>query len=722
MQRRHFLQLSALGIASMSLPTISLAKDTPLDIPTHLSDNPLLDYSGLPNFADTKPAHIKPAMEFLLQVARGKIEELTSQKNISWDNFYRPLESITDKIERSWHIASHLKSVMDSEELRGAYDETNKLLTEYGTWYGMYRPLYDAFNKLKTNAEYKTYSQAQKKAIDDALLDFKLSGIELTGKKAERYKEITKQLSELRTKFSNNVLDATKGWDLVINDKDKLKGLNDDALSAAKKSAESKQVDGYRFTLDYPSYSAIATYADDRSLRETMYKAYTTRASDQGPNAGKWDNTPVIGDIIALRTEMANLLGFKTYADYALATRMAENPQQVLDFLNKIVRLSKPKAKAEMDNLATYGKKFGIDKLQSWDILYLAEKQQQELYQVDKEEVRAYFPEDKALSGMFEVANRLFGITVKERKGDFKAWHDDVRFFDVYDNSKLIAGFYLDMYARENKRGGAWMNSAVTRRKSDDGEVILPIAHIVCNFRAPVAGKPALLLHDDVTTLFHEFGHAIHHMLTTVDVAAVSGINGVAWDAVEFPSQMLENWTWDKDTLPLISGHHETGKPLPADLVDKMLAAKNYHAARWAMRQLEFGLFDFRFHHEYPNSKDKKNFLKTMRDDIKKNTSVQNEPEFTRFANTFSHIFAGGYAAGYYSYMWADVLAVDAYSRFEKEGVFNRKTGQAFVDAFLGQGGSQPPMVLFRKFMGRDPEPNAFLRSKGILSGKEFTR
>ncbi|MDO4251490.1 MAG: M3 family metallopeptidase, partial [Moraxella sp.] len=669
-----------------------------LNLPERLKNNPLLTFDALPEFASVRPEHIAPAIEFLLQYNINAVEVLTAQKQVTWSNFYAPLEEAYNMLDRAWAIATHLHSVKNSEQLRQEYTKAQKALTEYQTWYGMYQPLYDAFKKLKANKEYKAYSKAQKKAIDNALLDFQLSGVALKGEKASRYAKIVARLSELGTQFGNNVLDANMGWELVVEDRDKLAGMSEMALATAKQSAQSKGLTGYRFTLDYPSYFALVVYADDRQLRQQMFEAFRTRASDQGPTAGKWDNSAIMNEIVALRLEMAQLLGFDTYADYALARRMAESPKQVLDFLNGLLMRSQPKAKEEMAQLQEYGQSLGaIDTLQPWDVAYLSEKQKQALYNIDKEAVRVYFPEPKVLSGMFEVAKRLFGVDIKQKSG-VSVWHDDVRFFEIYKDNVHVASFYLDMYARENKRGGAWMSSTIERRCNADGTIQLPVAQLVCNFGAPVDGKPALLLHDEVETLFHEFGHGLHQMLTVVDVMAVSGINGVAWDAVEFPSQMLENWTWDKEALALISAHYETGEPLPKEMVEKMLKAKNYLAASGMVRQLEYGLFDFRLNTEYQQGDE--TIIARLRDDIKRTVAVVHDPEWTRMAHSFTHIFSGGYAAGYYSYLWADVLATDAFSRFEEEGVLNAKVGQEYLEVFLSQGGSDSPMTMFRAFMG----------------------
>lgn len=719
MKRRHFLGLSALSLGSAALPsflTSAFAAETPLSLPTQLKNNPLLQFGTMPNFADFRPTHLKPAIDYLMAYQKEVVQFVSGQDTITWENFYLPLQTAQNKLDRAWHVASHLSSVKDSDALRDAYDQSEAALTEHSTWLGMYRPLYDGFVKLKNSGDYANYSQAQKQAIDNALRDFKLSGIDLPADKAQRFKTINTKLSELTTQFDKNMLDAVDGFELIVTDKTKLAGLSEMALEQAAKSAKDKGKKGYRFTLNYPSYSAVMTYADDRNLRKQMYEAYTTQASDKGPNAKKWDNTPVINEILALRYELAQLLGFNTYADYALVTRMAKSPAIVTGFLNKLLAHARPKGKTELDTLKTYGKKLGIDDFQPWDFSYLSEKQRNERYSIDDEMIREYFVEDKVLAGLFDIAHQLFGITIKEQndrqKATAKVWHPDVRVFDVHRGNQKIAAFYMDLYARENKSGGAWMNSAIERKKDSDGSIQMPVAHIVCNFSKPVDGKPSLLLHDEVTTLFHEFGHSIHQMLTQIDVMAVSGINGVAWDAVEFPSQLLENWTWDKKALKLLSAHHKTGEHLSDDLIGKMIAAKNYQAAVYMVRQLEYGLFDFRLNLEYDPKRDN---LAIIRDEIKKTVSILNEPEWTRTANSFSHVFSGGYAAGYYSYMWADVLSSDAFTKFEQTGIFNPQTGREFWQAFLSQGGSKDPMAMFVDFMGRTPDPDALLKSRDII-------
>lgn len=715
MERRRFLQLSLGSVAAFSLPSFANTNLSPLQLPEQLKQNPLLKFDSLPDFATVKPSDIKPAIDFLLQHSMNTIEMLTAQKNITWENFYLPLQEIQNKLDRAWSIASHLHSVKNSKTLRSAYNDAKKSLTEYDTWYGMHRPLYQAFSQLKNSKHYLNYTKAQKKAIDDALLDFKLSGMALVGDDAKRYAHMSARLSALKTQFSNNVLDASKGWELVIEDVSQLKGLSELAILAAKESANKKGVPGYRFSLDYPSYAALVTYADDRELRKQMYTAYRTRASDQGPNAGKWDNMPIIKELTKLRLQLAQLLGYQNYAEYALAKRMADSPKQVLDFLNDLLNKTRPKAQQERMALENYAKSKGLiddnDALQAWDLAYVAEKQKQEQYDIDTEALRIYFPIDKVLSGMFEIVNRLFGITFQEKTGVSVA-HPDVRFFEMHKDGTHIASFYLDLYAREDKRSGAWHSSVIGHYKKPDGSIQLPVSTMVCNFRPPSQGEPALLLHDEAETLFHEFGHGLHSMLTQVDVLALAG-TAVPWDAVEFPSQMLENWLWNQESLALMSEHYQTKEPLPMAVVQKMLAAKNYQAAMSMVRQLEYGLFDMRLNTEY-NKKDT-DIVERIREDIRTDVSVIDEPRWVRTANSFNHIFSGGYAAGYYSYLWSDVLASDAYTRFAKEGVLNRKTGQDFVDAILSRGGVDDPMEMFVSFMGRKPNPDALLFAKGIL-------
>ena len=619
--------------------------------------NPLLNYTGLPAFSKIKPEHIKPAVEAVIQTCRETIEAVSQIENPTWENFYLPQAAAGDQFSRAWSPVGHLNAVKNSPELREAYQACLPLLSEYSTWAGQHKGLYEGYLKLKNSPAFESYSLAQKKAIENSLRDFELSGISLPEDKQKRYGEISARLSELSSDFSNNVLDATMGWDIVITDESQLKGLPESALEAAKLSAESKGKKGYRFTLEFPSYYPVLTYCENRELREMMYKEYATRASDQGSNAGKWDNSANIDEKLKLRRELAQLLGFATYADYSLATKMAENPQQVVEFLEDLANRAKKQAKEELCALKAFANHACSEQLEPWDIAYYSEKQKQALYAINDEELRPYFPEDRVLSGLFELMKRIFGLRIEEKFG-IDTWHKDVRFFQIYDEQGEERGaFYLDLYARENKRGGAWMDDCINQKRFADGSLQKPVAYLTCNFNKPIGNKPALFTHDEVTTLFHEFGHGIHHMLTQIEVGDVAGINGVPWDAVELPSQFLENWCWEEEALAFISGHYETGEPLPKEKLTQLLKAKNFQAAMFVVRQLEFGLFDFRLHLAEPREGLVLDTLKAVKAEV----AIVKTPEWVRTPHSFSHIFAGGYAAGYYSYLWAEVLSADAF-------------------------------------------------------------
>ena len=677
--------------------------------------NPLLEKSDLPQFSKIKPEHIQPAVEQLIQECRKTTEQVLNQPNFSWENFCQPLAEVNERLSRAWSPVSHLNAVKNSPELREVYQACLPLLAEYGTWVGQHQGLYNAYLQLKNSPEFANYSQAQKKAIENSLRDFELSGISLPAEQQKRYGEIVTRLSELNSQFSNNVLDATMGWEKIVTDENQLKGLPESALQAAKQSAQNKGVEGYRFTLEIPSYLPVMTYCENRQLREEMYHAFVTRASEQGPNAGKWDNSAVMEEILTLRVELAKLLGFEHYTDLSLATKMAENPQQVFDFLKNLAVRCKPQGEKELAELEEFCKTTeNVTALEPWDITFYSEKQKQAQYSINDEELRPYFPEDRVLSGLFELIKRIFNIRTVERFG-VDTWHKDVRFFDLIDETDEVRGsFYLDLYAREHKRGGAWMDDCIGRKRKADGSLQKPVAYLTCNFNAPIGDQPALFTHDEVTTLFHEFGHGIHHMLTQIDIGEVAGINGVPWDAVELPSQFLENWCWEEQALAFISGHYQTGEPLPKEKLTQLLKAKNFQAAMFVLRQLEFGLFDFRLHHNYqPNKADQ--ILDQLKS-VKQQVAVIKGVEWARTPHSFSHIFAGGYAAGYYSYLWAEVLSADAYSRFEEEGIFNPKTGKSFLDEILTRGGSEEPMALFERFRGRKPILDALLRHKGIAN------
>lgn len=676
--------------------------------------NPLLTFTDLPLFSQIKPEHIQPAVEQAIADCRAKVEEvLASDAAPSWESIIIPLAETDDRLSRIWSPVSHLNSVQNSEALREAYEACLPALSEYGTWVGQNKGLYEAYKSIKQSDAFATLSQAQQKTIVDELRDFELSGIGLPADQQKRYGDISKRTSELSSNFSNNVLDATMGWSKHITDEAELSGLPESAMAAAKAAAEAKELDGWLLTLEMPSYIPVMTYADNKPLRREIYEAFVTRASDRGPNAGKWDNTDLISEELQLRHEVSRLLGFSSYSEKSLATKMAESPTQVLGFLNDLAAKAKPQGEREVQELKAFVKEeFDIDELDLWDVTYYSEKLKQKLYQISDEELRPYFPESKAVSGLFEVLNRVFGMTVVEREG-VDVWHESVRFFDIFDSTNTLRGsFYLDLYAREHKRGGAWMDECRVRRLTENGELQTPVAYLTCNFSKPVGGKPALFTHDEVVTLFHEFGHGIHHMLTQIDVASVSGINGVPWDAVELPSQFLENWCYEEEALAFISGHYETGEPLPKEMLDKMLAAKNFQSAMFILRQLEFGMFDFTLHTNYDPDLGAK-VLETLAE-VKAKVAVLPSVEWNRFSHSFSHIFAGGYGAGYYSYLWAEVLSADAFSRFEDEGIFNTETGQSFLNNILEMGGSEEPMELFKRFRGREPQVDAMLRHAGI--------
>lgn len=676
--------------------------------------NPLLTPFSLPPFSAIRPEDIVPAVQSALADCRAAVERVVAQPGpFTWDNLCQPLAESDDRLSRIWSPVGHLNSVKNSPELRAAYEQALPLLSEYGTWVGQHEGLYQAYRSLKEGAGFEKLTAPQRKSVENALRDFELSGIGLSPEKQRRYGEIVARLSELGSTYSNNVLDATMGWSKLITNEAELSGLPESALAQAQAMAQAKEQDGWLLTLDMPSYLPVLTYGDNRTLREEMYRAFATRASDQGPNAGQWDNSEVMAETLALRHELAQLLGFASYADKSLATKMAENPEQVLGFLSDLAKRARPQAEQELAQLRAFAKQhYGVDELEAWDITYYGEKQKQHLFSISDEQLRPYFPEQRVVEGLFEVVKRIYGITAKERK-DVDTWHPEVRFFDLFDaNGELRGSFYLDLYARENKRGGAWMDDCVGSLRKANGELQKPVAYLTCNFNRPLGDKPALFTHNEVTTLFHEFGHGLHHMLTQIDTAGVSGISGVPWDAVELPSQFMENWCWEPEALAFISGHYQSGEPLPKEMLDKLLAAKNYQAALFILRQLEFGLFDFRMHAEYSPEKGAQ-ILPTLAE-VKKMVAVVPSPSWGRFPHAFSHIFAGGYAAGYYSYLWAEVLSADAYSRFEEEGIFNAETGKSFLDNILSRGGSEEPMELFKRFRGREPQLDAMLRHYGI--------
>ncbi|MGD9095586.1 MAG: oligopeptidase A [Chromatiales bacterium] len=679
-----------------------------------MADNPLLEEFTLPPFSRIKPEHVVPAVDTLLQQNRDEIRQLLqSVDKPDWKNFVEPIERLDDRLNRAWSPVSHMNSVVNSDELREAYNACLPKLSAYATEMGQNADLYRAYKAVQESD--RSLDAAQKKMLENILRDFHLSGVDLPPAQKQRYKEISERLSTLTSKFSENLLDATHAWTKQITDESELAGLPPSALDLARQTAQQRDMDGWLLTLEFPSYYPVMTYADNRDLRYEMYRAYSTRASDQGPNAGEFDNSVLMDEILALRHEAAILLGFSNYAERSLAKKMAESPQQVLDFLNDLARRSKPQAEQEFAELETWARdKHGVDSLQAWDVAYYSEKLRQARYNISQEELKPYFPQQMVVQGMFDVVSRLFDVSIRQTDG-VDTWHPDVLFYEIRDTDagELIGQFYLDLYARPKKRGGAWMDECAVRFRTAD-YMQTPVAYLTCNFSPPVGDKPALLTHDEVETLFHEFGHGLHHMLTRIDYPGVAGINGVAWDAVELPSQFLENWCWEREALEVVSGHYETGEEIPDDLYERMIAAKNFQSAMQMMRQLEFALFDFRLHMEYDPEKGGRvlEFAEAVREQV----AVVRPPEWNRFAHGFSHIFAGGYAAGYYSYKWAEVLSADAFSLFEEKGVFNVEAGRAFRENILEKGGSADAMDLFVAFRGRKPEVEPLLRHSGIAA------
>jgi len=680
---------------------------------TSLAVNPLLDLTQPPRFGAILPEHAGPALEQVLAENRRALENLLAAGVVrSWDSFAQPIEDMRERLVRMWSPVSHLHAVMDSETLRAAYNAGLPKVTNYFTELAQDERLYAGYKTIAASPEFSKLTQAQKKIIENTLRDFRLAGAELPPQEKARFKQLQQEIAALHSKFTENVLDATQAWDLRLSDEKDLAGLPETARAMARQDAQEKNLGGWRFTLEGPSFIGFMTYADNRELRRQMYEAFSTRASDQGPTAGKWDNSDLIVQLLRRRREAARLLGFANYAEYALQTRMAKTVPEVMDFLNDLAARARSAALKDFDELKRFAREaHGVEQLEVWDVAYYSEKLQQAKYYFSQEDVRPYFPETRVVPGVFEVVGRLYGLKITEVKG-VEVWHPDVRFYEIRDTAGEARGrFYLDLYARANKRGGAWMDECINRKRITGG-VQVPVAYLVCNFSPPVEGRPALFTHDEVITLFHEFGHGLHHMLTRVDYVGVAGINGVAWDAVELPSQFMENWCWEREALDLIAGHYQSGAKIPDDLYAKMIAAKNFQSGMQFVRQLEFSLFDMRLHSVYDPESGKS--VQQVLDEVRSEVAVIIPPAFNRFQNGFSHIFAGGYAAGYYSYKWAEVLSADAFSKFEEHGVFDRATGVEFLQNILEQGGSREPMELFVQFRGRAPKIDALLRHSGL--------
>ncbi len=675
--------------------------------------NPLLNTEGLPRFTAIQPEHVVPALDFLLADNRGRIEKLLDGAgSYTWDTLIAPIEALDERLNRAWSPVGHLNAVLNSEPLRAAYNACLPKLSDYATELGQNQRLYQGYKLIVEGPEYARLDGAQKKVIDNALRDFRLSGIALAPDKQARYKAIQQELSALTAKFEENVLDATQSWHKQITDETQLAGLPETARALARQTAEQKGLSGWMFTLDTPSYAPVMKYADNRELRGEMYQAYVTRASDQGPQAGRWDNAPLMEKLLSLRHELAQLLDYANFAERSLAKKMAQSTSQVLEFLRDLAARARPMAGRELDELRHFAHThFAVRELEAWDIPYYSEKLRLHQFDLSQEELRPYFPLPRVLQGMFAVVRRLYGLSIHEIT-NVETWHADVRFFEIRDVENNPRGqFYLDPYAREHKRGGAWMDECVARMRTRSG-IQTPVAYLTCNFSAPLGDDPALLTHDEVVTLFHEFGHGLHHMLTRVDYLSVAGINGVAWDAVELPSQFMENWCWERAALDVISGHYQKGAPLPQTLLDKMLKARNFQSGMHMVRQLEFALFDFRLHQEFDPAQGGR--VRELLQEVRDAVAVIRPPGFERFANSFTHIFAGGYAAGYYSYLWAEVLSSDAYAKFEERGIFDAATGAEFLHTVLEQGGARDALELFVAFRGREPRIDALLRHHGI--------
>ncbi len=671
--------------------------------------NPLLDFSGLPRFSEIKPEHVGPAVDQLLTEARTAMRR-AEQAAPTWDGFVRPLEDATERLSRAWGQVEHLHAVLDSPPLREAYNASLPGITQFWTELGQNQQLFEKYRALKASPAFAQFPPARKKLVDNALRDFRLGGAELPAEVKPRYAAIQEELASLSAKFSENVLDATNAYSIVVDDEKRLAGIPADDLQAAREAAGKDGKKGWKFNLQMPSYFPVMQYAEDRALRETLYRASATRASEFGNP--EWDNTPLIGRILKLRKEDAALLGYPNFAEVSLVPKMAQTPEQVIDFLRDLARRARPFAERDLKELRQFARdELGIGTLESWDVAYASEKLRAKRYAFSDQEVKQYFPESQVVPGMFKLVETIYGIRIAESKAP--VWHDDVRFFDISSASgELIGRFYVDLYARDTKRGGAWMDGAVSRRRLDTG-IQVPVAYLNCNFSGPVGGKPALFTHDDVITLFHEFGHGLHHLLTRIEDLGVAGINGVEWDAVELPSQFMENFCWEWEVLKHMTRHVDNGETLPRALYEKMLAAKNFQSGLATLRQIEFSLFDMRLHADFDPESGRA--VLDLLGEVRHEVAVLVPPAWNRFPNSFSHIFAGGYAAGYYSYKWAEVLSADAYSLFEEKGVLNPDAGRRFRDEILAVGGSRPAADSFRAFRGREPNVDALLRHSGMI-------
>ncbi|TDJ33586.1 MAG: M3 family peptidase [Gammaproteobacteria bacterium] len=676
--------------------------------------NPLLARNDLPRFSRIKAEHVEPAVEKVLETNRVRLREVLAPTTpVSWNTTLKPLEDMEDDLIRVWSPVAQLNSVVSSKALRGAYNACLPRLSEYHTELGQNRQLYEALKQIAEGDEYERITPAQRKILDDTLRGFRLSGVELPANKRRRFKTVMRRLSSLSATFEENLLDATDAWRTHVTDEKMLLGLPPGIKALARQEARNADRGGWMLTLEYPCYQAILTYAHNRELRREIYAAYVTRASDQGPHAGRWDNSKVIANMVKLRHEAADLLGYRNYAHYSLATKMAPSTAEVMKFIRELVRRARPVARRELKELRVFARQEGVDNLEAWDINYYSHRLCQERFGVSDEELKPYFPLEQVLEGLFEITRRLFGVRAAA-KPKVDTWHKDIQYFELQDQrGNTRAGFYLDLYARARKRGGAWMDECCRRHRDEHG-IRLPVAFINCNFAPPAGEHPSLLTHNDVVTLFHEFGHGLHHMLTRVEYSSVSGINGVEWDAVELPSQFLENWGWQYEALSLFARHYETGEVLPRSVYERMRSARNFQAGMKLLRQLEFALFDFRLHLEY--KPEAPVGAHALLEDVRRKVAVITVPAFNRFAHGFSHLFGGGYAAGYYSYLWAEVLSADAFSRFLEKGIFDRRLGRDFRRSILEVGGSRDTMSSFIEFCGRQPQIEPLLDQYGLAA------
>ena len=671
-----------------------------------------MEKNNLPNFRDIDTKNILSELNYLIELARSSLEEAIKKKTFTYDSLVVLREEVEDNIDNFWSPISHLQAVCNEEALRKVYAEGLLEITKLHTEMDQDSDLFLAYEEIRDSKAFSDLSIPKQKAVTNAIKDFHLTGVNLSASEKAKLLDLNSSLSTLSTKFSNNVLDSTQEWQKTITNVEELFGVPKNALSLMNQAAVKKGAKGYLVTLDIPTYLAIITHCDNRDLRKELYLAYGTRSSKIGPGGEKFDNIEIIYEVLEKRRDLAEVLGFKNYAEFSVSKKMAGSPEEVLSFLRELGRKAKPQAEEEMKLVESYAKNnHSLDEIKPWDIAYYSEKLKQDLFEISDELLRPFFPVPRVLEGMFEVARRLFEIDIKENN-TLATWHDDVLTFDIKRGYKVVASFYLDLYARENKRGGAWMAECRAKRIRLKGDLQKPVAFLTCNFSGPIGTNSALLSHQEVITLFHEFGHGLHHMLTKVEVASVSGINGVCWDAVELPSQFMENYCWESEALAFISGHNETQEPLPEDVLQKLTAAKNFNSALALVRQIEFALFDMRIHMEFDPDKEGQvaNILSEVRDEV----SVIKPPDGYSFENSFSHIFAGGYAAGYYSYKWSEVLSADAFSKFLESGIFNRQTGEKFLYSILEKGGSEDAGDLFAEFMGREPRIDALLKQSGI--------